>query len=652
MNTHALFPKKDVLSIPVTAENRSRLDACRNAISEAEPFEALNELKAIGLDTLDTECNYLEARLNHLDNQDIRGLLSGEEEQRELNRIHASILSLVQRLEHSFEQDENNYRTLRAYLQLRYAGRLRQKLGERQPINIRRFYSTVGTTPIGAAAYKDVVVPDTEVRQTMLETFDAADGRLLVVGHPGVGKTTLLLQLALALLEQRPDHIAAVLNLATWQSEFGSFDTWLDRILPLELGVSRALANKIRQNPSFILLLDGLDEVPADDRDSSLQAIGRYGTEAQNKFVISSRIDEYSNASKDAPVNMQIEMRPLTAEQIETELASAGPDRPEAMRLQVALRHDQFLREAVATPFYLNTAQILFAQGRNWDEMGFIATDLEGRKRELVESFVENSLQSTAKRIYPPQKARKWLSFLAQKMNKENIAAFELIHLRPVWMPRRIYLFYAIFSVVNGFGSGLFGILVTIIAGLGKPDSQGENDLNPWLFTGLLIGLGIIVSFIAILIKHEIRTEEVSTWSWKHFRQNWGVGLSFLILGVLNLFYASSGLDFLVSGIMFLAGGLAAGYKKTALLQIDKPYQRFTASFRNGVFPIIMHACLRLAFYLEGSLPLRLVNFLNEMSARHLLESDGGSWRFRHKILLDYFVQEMAENPTSRKSLK
>lgn len=627
---------KSEFSIPITDESRRRLEACRKAIGRAEPFEALNELTALGMGDLETECAHLEARLNQLNSREIQGVLSNETAQRELNRINAGILSLVLRLERSFEHDASNYRTLRNNLQQRYAGRLRQKLGDRQPINIRGYYSTAGTTPIGAAAYKDVMVPDTEVRQTMLETFNAADGRLLVVGHPGVGKTTLLLQLALALLEQHPDHIAAVLNLATWQSEFGSFDNWLDRILPLELGISRTLSKKIQQNASFILLLDGLDEIPVGERDACLRAIGDYGTKVQNRFVISSRTDEYSSASKDAPVNVQIDLRPLTAAQIEAELSSAGADRPEAARLRVALQHDNLLREAVATPFYLNTAQMLFAQGRNWDEMGFTATDEEGRKRELVEAFVKSSLQNITQRQYPPQKAGRWLSFLARKMEEEHMVVFELANLQAGWMPRQKYIFRTIFGMVNGIFVGIGGYLI----GWFFSGSDRPGNISDLLF---LSGIGIVVFSAHIAAGAKIKTGEVRTWSWTNYGQRWVKGLYYICLGALvivaglkNQFLIKN----LITGILIMLFGIwIPGYKVSSLLQINKPYQRFNSSLRNGMFPMVAHACLRLAIFLEGSLPLRLVHFLNEMTERRLLESDGGSWRFRHKILQDYFAK-------------
>ncbi|NUQ25294.1 MAG: NACHT domain-containing protein [Saprospiraceae bacterium] len=636
MNIRRLFGPKEGHSIAVTAGNRHRLAACLTAIGQARPADALNQLKAMGENDLQTECLALEARIHHLNSREIRGVLSADEARLEFNRINDALLTLVRRLERVFLQDEKNFQALRNNLQQRYVGRLRQKLGERQPINILRYYSTAGTTPVGAAAYKDVMVPDIEVRQTMLETFDAADGRLLVIGHPGVGKTTLLLQLALALLEQRPDHITAVLNLATWQSKFGSFDNWLDRILPLELGVSRTLSKKIQQNTSFILLLDGVDEIPVGERDACLRAIGDYGTKAQNRFVISSRTDEYSSASKDAPVNMQIELRPLTAAQIEAELTPAGADRPEAARLIVALQHDNLLREAVATPFYLNTAQMLFAQGRNWDEMGFTATDVEGRKRELVEAFVRNGLQTVVNRFYSPQKAGKWLSFLARKMKEEHMVMFELANLQTAWMPRQKYIFRTIFGMVNGIfvGTGFY-LIAWFFSGSDRP-----GNISDLLF---LSGISIVIFSAHIAAGPKIKTGEVRTWSWKNYGQHWVKGLYYICLGALVIIAGLKNqflIKHIIAGILIIIFGIwIPGYKVSSLLQINKPYQRFNASLRNGMFPMVAHTCLRLAMFLEGSLPLRLVYFLNEMTDRHLLESDGGSWRFRHKILQDYFAK-------------
>ncbi len=52
------------------------------------------------------------------------------------------------------------------------------------------------------------------------------------------------------------------------------------------------------------------------------------------------------------------------------------------------------------------------------------------------------------------------------------------------------------------------------------------------------------------------------------------------------------------------------------------------------------HLLLRGILWIDNLLPLNLLTFLREMDARHIFESPGGTWRFRHKILQDYFIQE------------
>ena len=62
------------------------------------------------------------------------------------------------------------------------------------------------------------------------------------------------------------------------------------------------------------------------------------------------------------------------------------------------------------------------------------------------------------------------------------------------------------------------------------------------------------------------------------------------------------------------------------------------------------HFSLRLILYLEGTMPLRVVTFMDRMTDQLIFEdtrrSDkkgnkrrGATWRFRHKILQDYFAR-------------
>ncbi len=67
---------------------------------------------------------------------------------------------------------------------------------------------------------------------------------------------------------------------------------------------------------------------------------------------------------------------------------------------------------------------------------------------------------------------------------------------------------------------------------------------------------------------------------------------------------------------------------------------------------ILQHFALRLVLFLENKLPLRLVTFLDRMTDQYIFEDTrrtikgkkqrGASWRFRHRILQDYFARVSA----------
>ncbi|NER82109.1 MAG: hypothetical protein F6K42_21625 [Leptolyngbya sp. SIO1D8] len=77
------------------------------------------------------------------------------------------------------------------------------------------------------------------------EVFDRRDvgGKLLILGHPGSGKTTTMLDLAAVLIQQantQPDYpIPVMFNLSSWQNAKQSLTDWLLSELKLKYGVAR-----------------------------------------------------------------------------------------------------------------------------------------------------------------------------------------------------------------------------------------------------------------------------------------------------------------------------------------------------------------------------------------------------------------------------
>ncbi len=563
---------------------------------------------------------------------------------------------------------------VRKYLTERYEHRLRQKLAGRQPVNLRILPSITGTSKEGAENY--ITLQEEEVRAAIGDIFTRANGRLLLVGLPGSGKTTLVLQLAMHLLERPGSSMPVVLNLATWRAEFKTFEEWLKKILPTELGASTGLAEQIGKHTPLILLLDGLDEVPEADRDSLLAGIGEYGADANRQFLISSRIAEYAT-TKDAPVNAQVEVAPLTVEQVEIGLAATAGLQPESKRLLNALKSDPLLRSAVENPFYLNTAQLLFSTGKNWSELGFVAKDVAGRQRELVERFVKGALERKVSHEYPLDKAGHWLSFLASRMTERNMVVFELRDLQYGWWKWRIgqsvLPLMINFLVISFNGIPIIGLTtglaILLIDGLKSGPIVGLfNGLVGMVISILVIGLicmliGMLIFVVfAMMIGGlpPIITKDNIIWSWKNYFTNFRKqfqGLRLVMgLGFGVVFGLKGGLIFvlILTLIFFLIFGLISFLKDSnerETNQVASPYHRFDASNKVLWFSILQHLLLSYQLYQQGLLPFRLPPFLNELSLRHILEFDGdpttgkggGAWRFRHRILQEWFAEKWVE---------
>ena len=561
------------------------------------------------------------------------------------------------------------------------------------------------------------------------------------VSIKGSGKTTLLIQLALKLIENEDESIPLIINIATWRDRFNSVEEWLIELLP-QIGISKSLSQILIKEKHLLPLFDGLDELAKEKRQKCLEAIGEYGESNNLKFAICSRSDEYTQTI-DAPVYFQIEVRPLKMEQIKQQLKEVST--PESNGMLHAIKKDKLLAEAIQVPFYLNTTQILFSSGKALSEFGFKATDLDGRKEELVESFIDKSLKKNSQ---SKENANYWISFLAYEMNQHHLVIFELINLQYSWskwsehtQKKSYFLYGFIKGLVSGFVGGFFfGLLCWLSIGFGffsgllwsfffgfvgaliRGLIEGLNSflsykkvsrlifglvvgfgsfsvfglymglsmsLAKGLVTGLTFGLGLglfMGSFMGFgssffrssfykksfnnrkNINELIGTKEYSIWSAPLIQEKiifilltsllMGV-IGSLIVGIISFIVSIIGIIGIFDGNWreAIIGGFYLGFilslvinvasnlidfllgDKNSFIQLKTPYQRFNASAKNLYFSIIQHFVLRYQLYHKGALPFRLVTFLKELTQNNLMESNGATWRFRHRILQDYFAE-------------
>ncbi|HRI58535.1 MAG TPA: hypothetical protein PK228_02395, partial [Saprospiraceae bacterium] len=455
---------------------------------------------------------------------------------------------------------------LRHDLLRRYEHRLSQKLAGKEPVNLRKIPSDIGSTD------EMMTLKAEHIPTAMLDLFNQANGRLLLTGVPGAGKTTLLLQLAEALInritnaekeaedlakEKKVEYIPklqplpVLLNLASWRSEFETIQAWLEQVLHLELSANRRGADRIRHTVPLILLLDGLDEVAEADRPSCLAAIGEYGAVSTRQFAVSCRREELKALEQHIPANiyLPIEVVQLTPEQIENQLTAWAFIQPEAKPLLQGIRHDKALLEALRTPFFLNTAQMLFASGKRWKQFGFSKTDdVQVREKEVLERFIENALKD-GWRTHSPDEVRHWLAFLASRMNREGLVVFELRHLQ--YGDKKLSMIEIICAgmlsfIVNGL---LTAVLVATLAALLVGGGVGllfavAVDVKIMILAGFIFGLlGSIVEVLAGKMLLEIARTSF-------FLSLIGVSASLISDGLLGR--AIGGSIVVISGLYFL----------------------------------------------------------------------------------------------------
>lgn len=522
---------------------------------------------------------------------------------------------------------------IRDWLRKRYQQRLDQKLAGRLPINLRRIDFTETAAQLSQKKFKEIAPEAVEAE--LAEFFKTAEGRLLVVGSPGAGKTTLLLQLAVALLDSQPDALPAVVNLATWTSEFKTLEDWLKKVLPIELGASTGLAVKLLTESRVILLFDGLDEIQdAGQRTACLAAIDLFTSPAKprREFAISSRTKEWLEAKKVSNVAFAMEVGPLEMAQIERELTRRNPAQPEDRDLLAALKTDRWLREAAETPFYFNCLQLLFGENRR---PVFSADDLAGREMEILDAFVENELGKCEK-----PGAKDWLAFLASRMNGRGLVRFELRDLQYDWWDEWTQWDKFLFPVFVYRETGKN----TVTDGIINYEEITWNQEFLYKFFKKLCQpknyffFYFITVFWAFLGGAVYDSGDVSDIE----KDAFFIGSALFILVAL------------LSQVILIFVETSKQESKPAL-HIANPYQRFLLSLRFAGFSILQHFVLRLQLSKKGLLPLRLVDFLNEMasyqvktrrfttSAVHLLESDGASWRFRHRLIQEWFAARWQE---------
>ena len=271
---------------------------------------------------------------------------------------------------------------------------------------------------------------------TINAVFDAT-GLLLILGEPGSGKTTSLLELAAVLINRTKndpkERIPIVLNLSSWQKK-QSLEEWIAAELSAKYRVPKSIARAWLTQNYLVPLLDGLDEVQPVNQPDCVMAINAFiETHNPSGLVVCSRLMEYHWLPKKLKLNGAVCIELLSPQDVNNFLAAGGA---QLAGLKQAMSSDPVLQELAQTPLMLSIMS-LACEGADGKVLTSHKDDSpQARREQIFQLYVERMFQrkKSITNLFSQDQAIGWLSWLARKMKEQSQSVFMLEEIQPAWL--------------------------------------------------------------------------------------------------------------------------------------------------------------------------------------------------------------------------
>jgi len=364
----------------------------------------------------------------------------------------------------------------------------------------------------------------------VIDIFDqiGAGRTLLILGEPGAGKTTTLLELTrdlIARAEQDVNHLVPVIfNLSSWAVKRQKVADWLVEELNIKYQVPKKIGQPWLEQQQLLPLLDGLDEVKAEYREQCLDALNAFHQEYGSELVVCSRIKDYNALSNRLNFQSAVDIRSLTLEQVSHYLDSVSSN---FTGLRALVKEDTALQELASSPLMLNI-MVLAYEGVAWENLPRTEV-VEERRQQLLNAYIEKMFERRGvSQRYSSVQTRRWLKWLAQRMVQESQTIFLIERIQPSWLRLglqqwvysagvKLIIALVLFSTASlgaWFSQSLVfavavlisAILTSIIGGLGFYIQGNKNHLNALLSGGLLfillfsINLELVISIVVLTL--------------------------------------------------------------------------------------------------------------------------------------------------------
>ena len=308
-----------------------------------------------------------------------------------------------------------------------------QKMSNWVPLKVMRLLQTLGEQ-ISPLAPAKQITPE----KAIVDVFDQPDiaGKLLILGEPGSGKTTTLLELARDLIKRALDEehasIPVLLELSAWKDDRQTIAEWLVAELKDKYNIRVELGKQLLDEHNLLPLLDGLDELQKDTRqEECVRKINQFleADPRSQHLVVCSRWEEYDNCPTRLLLNGAVCLQPLIEDQIQEYL-----ERLKRRKLWTSIEVDSEWRQLAASPLLLAIMAMTYQEAPI--QKGKTFNSPEARRQFylkcLFDSYIKRRLElKHDRRGYKVDKTKRWLIWLAKTLKDQKQKEFIIEKMQP-----------------------------------------------------------------------------------------------------------------------------------------------------------------------------------------------------------------------------
>ena len=302
-------------------------------------------------------------------------------------------------------------------------------LKEKQPHQVERPWDDAAKVP-------RVDRPSPPTPTSIVEVFDepACARKLLILGEPGSGKSTALLELASELMSRAEISadvpLPALINLCSWRPGPSGLAMWIVDEMKLKYGVRKEVARQWLEERMLAPLLDGLDEVPPENQMECVRALNQFISDYRpRQLVVCCRLAEYQNLGIKLRLGGAIRLLPLGGTEIRDYL-----ERANCADLWQTISADPVSMELARAPLFLRMMLLAYREvsAEEWQTLATLAE----RRACLIDTYIRHLLAAEASADGTERvDSRRWLAWLAGGLKRQNQEELLIERIQPAWLP-------------------------------------------------------------------------------------------------------------------------------------------------------------------------------------------------------------------------